>query len=404
VNPAAGLGLRIDLRKALIDGPTWGAGTYRVQYIARDLPVIRIKNGQEGEIITAGTIASNEVLFKITTTQPVWGDIAGGYAIRLRPAKPLLKSDQWPGFLVDFRNATKRKIEVVFAPKSIRFEFDGVWYRPIAGNMPVFSAGPGNVPVFTVGPGEDHLNVPFRPSAKWAWLSPGGNPLAIIPPGKHKFRLAFSGLPKGDPGGKTIEVISELLEVSIPQPATQHAGGGLEFRIALSRSDLGKAELTSYMKWLKDGKVGFWWRDGRVAGIAGRMPEHAWLPCVGEQPNTGTLVFGAYRKQMYILVSDKPGRIMLRGKGKDAWKPARAYAMKDSSGLPAVGFELDDRGAEMFATLTKDNIRNTLAILVDGKVVSTPMLMSSLGKRGVITGQFTEKQAADIARAISPGR
>jgi RNA polymerase sigma factor (sigma-70 family) len=42
------------------------------------------------------------------------------------PAEPLMRADGWPCFVVDFRNAAKRKIDVVFAPESIRFEIDGV--------------------------------------------------------------------------------------------------------------------------------------------------------------------------------------------------------------------------------------------------------------------------------------
>ena len=45
-------------------------------------------------------------------------------------------------------------------------------------------------------------------------------------------------------------------------PATiQSRGSKLEFRIAPKSSDLDKAELASYMDWLKAGKVGFWWKD-----------------------------------------------------------------------------------------------------------------------------------------------
>jgi hypothetical protein len=182
------------------------------------------------------------------------------------------------------------------------------------------------------------------------------------------------------------------------------AGSGLEFRIALSRSALGKAELASYMKWLKAGRIGFWWKGGRVAGIAGRMPEHAWLPVAGELPNAAQLVTGDYKGRTYVLVSDKPGQTMLRGKGKNAWGLDKAYAAKDSSNRPAIGFELDNRGAAMFAVLTKANVRNALAILIDGKVVSAPVLMSSLGKRGIITGRFTKQQVKNLTKALSAGR
>ncbi len=70
---------------------------------------------------------------------------------------------------------------------------------------------------------------------------------------------------------------------------------------------------------------------------------------------------------------------------------------------PAVGFVLDDRGAELFSTLTKANINNALAIVVDGKVVSAPIIRAALGKQGMITGKFTEQEAADLAAALRAG-
>jgi len=149
-------------------------------------------------------------------TQPAWGELVEGFAVRIRPAEPLLRPDGWPGFLVDFRNAAKRKIDVVFAPESIRFEVDGVWYRPTAIAL-------GEVPAFSMGPGEDHLNVPFWPAVHWAWRSPDGEILPTIKPGKHTFRLAFSGLPKPRGEKRPVEVFSQVLEALIPGPATQPA-------------------------------------------------------------------------------------------------------------------------------------------------------------------------------------
>ena len=147
---------------------------------------------------------------------PAWGDLVEGFAVRLRPAEPLVRPDGLPGFLVDFRNAAKRKIDVVFAPGSIRFEVDGVWYRPTA--IPL-----GEAPAFSMGPGEDHLNVPFWPAVHWAWRSPGGAALPAIKPGRHTFRLAFWGLPRSRGEKRPVEVFSQMLEALIPGPATQPA-------------------------------------------------------------------------------------------------------------------------------------------------------------------------------------
>ncbi|MCK4274888.1 MAG: hypothetical protein KAX78_00110, partial [Phycisphaerae bacterium] len=185
--------------------------------------------------------------------------------------------------------------------------------------------------------------------------------------------------------------------------STQPAGGRLEFRVAPSASALDKAELGSYMDWLKAGKMGFWWKDGRIAGITGRMPEYAWLPIAGELTNAPGLITGQYQGRKYVLVSDKPGETMVPGEGENAWGLVKVYKTTDNSGQPVVGFELDERGAELFAALTKANVKNALAIVVDGKVLSAPVLMTALGKSGVIPGRFSEQKVKDLIRALKIG-
>ena len=209
--------------------------------------------------------------------------------------------------------------------------------------------------------------------------------------------LAEALAPLRELDDKAAKIIAAQL--SATQPATQAAGGKLEFRIAPSPSAMDKAELASCRAWLKAGRVGFWWKGGPIAG---RMPNHAWLPIAGELTNADLLVTGEYEGQKYVLVSDKPGQTMLPGEGKDAWGLAKVYATTDGS-RPAVSFELDDRGAELFAAFTKANIDNALAIVVNGKVVSAPVLKTALGKQGMIVGRFTEQEVKDLVQALKGG-
>jgi len=195
-------------------------------------------------------------------------------------------------------------------------------------------------------------------------------------------------------------------EVPSRPSTTRPAGSKLEFRVAPKPSDLTGAELASYMDWLKAGKIGFWWKDGRIAG---RMPDHAWLPIASELTNAQQLVTGEHDGRKYVLVSDKPGQTMVPGKGNDAWSLAKVYAAKDSLGQPAIGFELDARGAELFGALTKANVNSALAMIVDGKVIAAPVLKTALGKQAIITGRFTEQEVAALVRtlraeAAAPGR
>ena len=208
-----------------------------------------------------------------------------------------------------------------------------------------------------------------------------------------------------DPKGMKIRYKMLQAAASAPhvlKPTPLSAESTMEFRIAPKPSDLDKAELASYMDWLKAGKVGFWWKGGRIAGIAGRMPDHAWLP-ISSELTSPTSVTGEYKGQEYVLVSDTPGQTMVAGEGKDAWGLAKVYATKDHLNQPAVKFVLDDRGAELFSALTKANINNALAIVVDGKVISAPIIKTVLGKTGMITGKFTAQEVAALVEALRAG-
>ena len=219
----------------------------------------------------------------------------------------------------------------------------------------------------------------------------------------------LQGAPFADiPAGKKVTIPrTATVRIHKVVPTSQPAGSKLEFRIAPKPSDLGKAELTSYMDWLKAGKIGFWQNrpiNGRYEAIAGKVPAYAWLPISGELTNTPQLVTGEYNGQKYVLVADKPGQTMVPGEGKDAtWGLARVFADNDQLNEPAVRFVLDARGAELFAALTKANINNAVAIVVDDKIVSAPIIRAALGKTGIITGKFTEQEAADLAAALRAG-
>jgi peroxiredoxin len=205
---------------------------------------------------------------------------------------------------------------------------------------------------------------------------------------KQFVQLSFSA---GDP---------EMLPPAIEGAGTQPAGSKLEFRIAPSASSLTNAERDSYMDWLKAGKVGFWWKAGRIRG---RMPDHAWLAFAGDMANAGNLVTGEYKGQKYVLVSDKPGQTMVTGDGKHAWGLTMVRATTDAMNRLAVGFDLDDRGAELFSAFTKANIGNVVAIVVDGKVVSVPVIRAALGKRGMILGRFSEQEVQAFVKALKAG-
>ena len=97
----------------------------------------------------------------------------------------------------------------------------------------------------------------------------------------------------------------------------------------------------------------------------------------------------------YFLVKDTP--IITGAMLRDA------RTTVDQAGKPAVNFELTDEGAQIFGEATAKMIGKRLAIVLDNKVISAPVIRSRISKSGQITGDFTPEEAADLAIVLRAG-
>jgi preprotein translocase subunit SecD len=73
-------------------------------------------------------------------------------------------------------------------------------------------------------------------------------------------------------------------------------------------------------------------------------------------------------------------------------------------GRPVVSFRFDTVGGKRFGDATRDNVGKQLAIVLDGKVISAPVIREAiLGGNGIISGNFTTEQAKDLALLLRAG-
>lgn len=71
---------------------------------------------------------------------------------------------------------------------------------------------------------------------------------------------------------------------------------------------------------------------------------------------------------------------------------------------PFVSLTLNSTGARLFEQITRNNVGRQLAIVLDGKVQSAPVIRERIGGgRAVITGNFTLDQARDLAIVLRAG-
>lgn len=116
----------------------------------------------------------------------------------------------------------------------------------------------------------------------------------------------------------------------------------------------------------------------------------------------------------------KPGNVMMPSDDTDPLVGERYYELDrlaiitgemliDSQptfqeGSPAVSFRFNTRGAKKFAETSQANVGRRFAIVLDGKVISAPVIREAiLGGSGVISGSFTTETANDLSLLLRAG-
>jgi len=71
---------------------------------------------------------------------------------------------------------------------------------------------------------------------------------------------------------------------------------------------------------------------------------------------------------------------------------------------PQVSLELIDEGAKLFAEITKRNLGKIVAIVLDGEIISTPVVQSEITDgKAIISGKFTPQEAKLLATRLNSG-
>src|SRR5690606_4827948 len=74
------------------------------------------------------------------------------------------------------------------------------------------------------------------------------------------------------------------------------------------------------------------------------------------------------------------------------------------TGEPVVNFRFDSIGGRQFGEVTRDNVGRPFAIVLDNEVISAPRINEPImGGQGQISGNFTVKEAANLAILLNSG-
>lgn len=116
----------------------------------------------------------------------------------------------------------------------------------------------------------------------------------------------------------------------------------------------------------------------------------------GELPEGTEIVPGRSAKEFYLVpqYTDVTGRQL-----KNAKQDFGGVVMSE----PVVEFEFKPAGAERFYEMTSNNLNKRLAIIIDGVVISAPVVQVAIRDKGVISGNFTAQSAQELALLLRSG-
>jgi hypothetical protein len=106
-------------------------------------------------------------------------------------------------------------------------------------------------------------------------------------------------------------------------------------------------------------------------------------------------IVAKHDNQLYLLCRDTPETRFVPG------AVSRVQQVDAETAAPAVGFELDDKAAELFGAFTENNVGRSIAVLVNGRVYTAPKLRSRISRSCQIRGHFPPDELNKIVDALN---
>ncbi|MEV8466306.1 protein translocase subunit SecD [Fluviibacterium sp. DFM31] len=180
---------------------------------------------------------------------------------------------------------------------------------------------------------------------------------------------------------QSLEIIRRRVdEVGTREPTIQRQG---EDRILIQVPGIGSAE--------------------ELKGLIGTTARLTFQSVVGRttdadsRPGAGNVLMPSLDEQgTYYIVED---RVVVSGEELTDAQPAF-----DQNGRPAVNFRFNPQGARKFGEYTAENIGSPFGIILDGEVISAPVIQSHIpGGSGIITGNFSVEGSTELAVLLRAG-
>ncbi len=132
------------------------------------------------------------------------------------------------------------------------------------------------------------------------------------------------------------------------------------------------------------------------------------IKMIGQTP---FLEFRVQSDEPQKISIDKDGNATIDPNGNFVATPLNGKYLKSaqlsfnsSTGEPIVNLNFNDEGAKMFEQITRDNVGKTVAIYLDGQVISAPVVREAIsGGQAQISGNFTPEEGRALVGRLNSG-
>jgi hypothetical protein len=127
-----------------------------------------------------------------------------------------------------------------------------------------------------------------------------------------------------------------------------------------------------------------------------------WYELATEQKDE--MVVRDHGQQQQILLWQTPDKSMTASRtGQKKWRIIAVSTMAEPNRAPHIGVVFDKEGGRRLRELTAGNVGRWMAMLVNGRVVSCPKIMSPVSSRVEITGRFSKSDLTRLTTALQAG-
>lgn len=143
-----------------------------------------------------------------------------------------------------------------------------------------------------------------------------------------------------------------------------------------------------------------------IKRLIGRTARLEFKAVPDEQPSAEVLASGRAPAGLQILPTAEGGRMVVQRRAIITGDQiVRAQQSFNQQGQPDVSITFDSNGGTRFAKHTRENVRKLFAIVLDGTILSAPVINEPiLGGQASIAGAFTVESANELAISLRSGR